>query len=71
MVFQCGDCKYWLCNNIWDGGESGKCPFVAGGYAYKNGTICKKFEPSVAFFSELYDLMKKAEEICGGNDYEN
>lgn len=70
MVFQCGDCKYWKCMNIWDGGDSGRCYFDESGYAYKNGSICKRFEPSVGFFSELYDLIKKAEEICGGNDYE-
>lgn len=67
MVFQCGDCKYWCYNSIWDGGDCGKCRFNDENYTYKNGSICKKFEPSVGFYRDFYYLMKKAEEICGGN----
>lgn len=68
MVFQCGDCKYWR-RNIWESSECGKCRFDELAYVYKSGSICKKFEPSTLFYSELYDLMKKAEEI-GGKYYE-
>ena len=71
MVFQCGDCKYWRYVNIWESKVLGRCDFNDEGYAYKNGTICERFEPSHRFYSELYTLMKKAEEICGGNHHEN
>lgn len=71
MVFQCGDCKYWRPVNIWDSKDCGRCDFNDEEFRYKAGSICEKFEPSHRFYSELYSLMVKAEEICGGNDYED
>lgn len=71
MVFQCGDCKYWRPVNIWESKDCGRCDFDDEGFAYKTGSICKRFEPGYRFYSELLDLIKKAEELCGGNKYEN